>query len=63
MKKTSREIGPPRPDRSSMLGGAHLAEAVRKGWVTTAFDAPVPRKPVMPYEELAQELDVDRADR
>ena len=60
------EIGPLRPGRSPTLADAHLAEAVRKGWVTPptlASDAPVPRKPVMPYGELARELDVDRADR
>lgn len=60
------EIGPPHPGRSSMLADAHLADAVRKGWVTPptlASDAQVPRKPVMPFSELAREIEADRTDR
>ena len=60
------EIVPPRPGRSPMLADAWLAEAVRKGWVTPpalASDAAVPRKPIMPFSELARDIETDRADR
>ena len=60
------EIGPPRLERSPMLADAHLAEAVRKGWVTPptlASGAPVPRKPVMTFGELVQQIEADRAER
>ena len=60
------EIGPPRPDRSPMLGDAWLCEAVRKGWITPpAFvpEAPAPRKPIMPLLELAREIEADREER
>jgi len=60
------EIGPPCLERSPMLADAHLAEAVRKGWVappTLVSGAPVPRKPVMTFEELAQQIEADRAER
>jgi len=60
------EIGPPRPGRSPRLADACLAEAVRKGWVTppaVASDAPAPRKPVMPFGDLARDLEADRTER
>jgi len=60
------EIVPPRPGRSPMLADAFLAEAVRRGWITPpafAADAAVPRKPIMPFRELAGEIEADREDR
>jgi antitoxin (DNA-binding transcriptional repressor) of toxin-antitoxin stability system len=60
------EIVPPRPGRSSMLADAWLAEAVRRGWITPpAFvsDAAIPRKPIMPFRELARDMEADREDR
>jgi antitoxin (DNA-binding transcriptional repressor) of toxin-antitoxin stability system len=60
------EIVPPRSGRSPMLADAWLAEAVRKGWVTPptlASNAAPPRKPIMPFSELAPEIEADRADR
>ena len=60
------EIVPPHPGRSPMLADAWLAEAVRKGWITPpamTSDAAPPRKPIMPFSELAREIEADRADR
>ena len=60
------EISPPRAGRSAVLADAMLAEAVRQGWVTppalASSDLP-PRKPVMSFGVLMQELRGDRADR
>jgi len=60
------EISPPRAGRSAVLADAMLAEAVRQGWVTppalASSDLP-PRKPVMSFGALMQELRGDRADR
>ena len=60
------EIVPPHPGRSPMLADAWLAEAVRKGWITPpamTSDAAPPRKPIMPFSELARKDEADRADR
>jgi len=60
------EIVPPREGRSTWLGDAFLAEAVRKGWITppTVQDqGPPPRAPVAPLRELLRELEKDREDR
>jgi len=60
------EIVPPRPGRSPMLADAWLAEAVRNGWITPpafATDAAMPRKPIMPFRELARDMEADREDR
>jgi len=60
------ELGPPRPDRSEILGDALLADAVRSGWLTppSRTDAdPPPSTPVAPLDTLLAELDDDRAER
>ena len=60
------EIVPPRSGRSPLLADAMLAEAVREGLITPATippGNPPPRKPVVPFEELIDELHRDRADR
>ena len=60
------ELGPPREGRSPLLADALLAEAVRQGWVTPpalSASGPPPRKPVMKFHELLEELERDRDDR
>jgi antitoxin (DNA-binding transcriptional repressor) of toxin-antitoxin stability system len=60
------EIGPPRPGRSPWLADALLAEAVRDGWLTPPAlpgEIPPPRKPIMRFSELMQDLQRDREDR
>lgn len=60
------ELGPPREGRSPLLADAVLAEAVRQGWLTPpALPAggPPPRRPVMKFRALLEELERDRDDR
>lgn len=60
------ELGPPRADRSEILGDALLADAVRNGWLTPPLRAdavPPPSAPVAPLDTLLAELDDDRAER
>ena len=60
------ELGPPRAGRAERLEDAALAEAVRTGWLRPplgASDAPPPRYPLGPLDDLLRELDEDRADR
>ena len=60
------ELAPPRAGRSEALADAMLAEAVRRGWVTPPplVDAGAPpRKPIMPFSALMEELQRDRDDR
>jgi antitoxin (DNA-binding transcriptional repressor) of toxin-antitoxin stability system len=60
------EIVPPRGGRSPFLADALLAEAVRNGWITPptlVSDVPPPRRPVMSFAELMQDLESDRQDR
>ena len=59
------EIVPPQAGRSPLLADALLAEAVRNGWITPAAVAkgPLPRKPIMKFQDLMKELEQDRADR
>ena len=60
------EIVPPHGGRSPLIADALLAEAVRKGWIrppAVPGTTPPPRKPVMAFDELMQELQQDRADR
>ena len=59
------ELVPPREGRAPALQDGLLAEAVRKGWLTTALGAPsevVPRRPVARLDTLLEELARDRAD-
>ena len=57
------ELGPPRPERSTMLADAMLADAVRKGWITPPV-APVGElpssEPLVPISVLLTELREDR---
>jgi len=60
------ELGPPREGRSPVLADALLSDAVRQGWITPPVlraDGPPPRKPVMKFRELLEELQQDRQDR
>jgi prevent-host-death family protein len=60
------EIVPPQTGRSPLLADASLAEAVREGWLTPpalASKEPPPRRPVMSFDQLMDELRRDREDR
>jgi len=60
------ELVPPQHGRAESLADAHLAEAVRKGWLTPPTLMPAsapPRRPVARLEELLAELSSDRAER
>jgi antitoxin (DNA-binding transcriptional repressor) of toxin-antitoxin stability system len=60
------EIIPPQAGRSPTLGDAFLAEAAREGWLTPPAlisREPPPRKPVMCFDQLMEELRRDREDR
>ena len=60
------ELGPPREGRSPLLADAVLAEAVRQGWLTPPAlpaSGPPPRRPVMKFRALLEELERDRDDR
>ena len=60
------EIVPPQGGRSPLVADALLAEAVREGWMrppALVSDTPPPRKPIMAFRDLMQELQRDRADR
>ena len=60
------EIGPPRAGRSEFVADAMLADDVRRGVITPPLISGrplLPRKPVMSWEELMEELRQDREDR
>jgi antitoxin (DNA-binding transcriptional repressor) of toxin-antitoxin stability system len=60
------EMIPPQSGRSPLLADAFLAEAVRKGWLSPPAlvgKEPPPRKPVMTFAQLMDELRQDREDR
>jgi antitoxin (DNA-binding transcriptional repressor) of toxin-antitoxin stability system len=53
----------PQPGHSPLLADARLAEAVREGWLAPpplAGSAPPPRKPVMTFRDLMQDLQRDK---
>jgi len=60
------QLGPPEAGRSSALGDALLADAVREGLLTPAALPPAPppaSAPVLRLAELLQELEQDRSER
>lgn len=60
------EIVPPRPGLDRYLCDSVLAEGVREGWLrpaTNPASGPPPRHPLVPFDELMQELQRDREDR
>jgi antitoxin (DNA-binding transcriptional repressor) of toxin-antitoxin stability system len=59
------ELVPPQAGRSPLLADAMLADAVRRGWLTppiTAGGAP-PRKPVIGFRDLLEDLRNTREER
>jgi prevent-host-death family protein len=59
------EIVPPQANRGSLNEDEFIAKGVREGWLTPAEDrgrGPLPRKPVMKFEDLMRDLDEARAD-
>jgi prevent-host-death family protein len=61
------EIVPPRPGRKLAVATEDLIiQGVREGWLTPAKNpgpGPLPRKPIMKFEELMRDLDESREDR
>ena len=61
------EIVPPQPGRQLDLTKEDvLTRGIREGWITPARNpstGPLPRKPVMTFEELMRDLDESREDR
>ena len=60
------EIGPPQPSRSLFLSDSLLAEAVREGWVmppALVANSPPPRRPVMAFRDVINEIEHDRENR
>jgi prevent-host-death family protein len=60
------ELVPPQPRRNKLSDEQLIARGAREGWLTPAVNpgaGPLPRKPVMKFEELMRELDQDREDR
>lgn len=60
------EIVPPQPSHKAASHDEFLARGVREGWLTPATNpgnGPLPRKPVMTFEELMKDIEEDRAER
>jgi prevent-host-death family protein len=60
------ELVPPQPGRKSISEDDFIARGVREGWLTPAKNpgnGPLPRKPVMSFEEVMRDLEEDRSDR
>jgi antitoxin (DNA-binding transcriptional repressor) of toxin-antitoxin stability system len=59
------ELVPPQSGRSPLPDDAFYAKGVREGWLTlpTITSGPLPRKPVMGFDELMRDLERDREDR
>ena len=61
------EIVPPRPGRKLAVATEDfIAQGVREGWLTPAKNpgtGPLPRKPVVKFEDLMRDLDESREDR
>jgi antitoxin (DNA-binding transcriptional repressor) of toxin-antitoxin stability system len=61
------EIVPPQPGHKATSYDEFIAQGVREGWLTPAKvppgKGPLPRKPVMKFEDLMKDLDESRADR
>ena len=60
------ELSPPQPAHKYILSDPFLSRGVREGWFTPAknpHSGPPPRKPVMTFEELMEDLRRDREDR
>jgi antitoxin (DNA-binding transcriptional repressor) of toxin-antitoxin stability system len=60
------EIVPPQPGHKAASHDEFIARGVREGWLTPATNpgtGPLPRKPVMKFEDLMKDLEESRADR
>jgi len=60
------EIVPPQAGRKPLNDEALIARGAREGWLTPAANpsgGPLPRKPVIKFEELMKDLEESRADR
>ncbi len=60
------EIVAPQPGRRALSEDEFIAQGVKEGWLTPAKNpgkGPLPRKPVMKFEDLMKDLDESRADR
>ncbi len=60
------ELIPPRSGRGMEVADAHLADAVRRGWIRPPLmprDGPPPRAPVMTFDELMGDVAQDRGAR
>jgi prevent-host-death family protein len=60
------EIVPPQPSHKATSHDEFIVRGTREGWLTPATNpgkAPLPRKPVMTFEELMKDVEEDRADR
>jgi antitoxin (DNA-binding transcriptional repressor) of toxin-antitoxin stability system len=61
------EIVPPQPGRRLDTAKEDvISRGIREGWITPAKNPssePLPRKPVMTFEELMKDFDESRADR
>ena len=58
------ELGPPQPGRSTQSVDDFVAQGAREGWLTPAKTPGVipPRKPVMTFRQLMDDLERDRSD-
>jgi antitoxin (DNA-binding transcriptional repressor) of toxin-antitoxin stability system len=64
--KVVAELIPPRESRSALVSDAHLADLVRKGFLSPALappGRPPPAKAVANLKDLLAELAADRSDR
>jgi antitoxin (DNA-binding transcriptional repressor) of toxin-antitoxin stability system len=60
------ELVPPAPGRGQTTADVALADAVRQGWLTPPLIGPggdVPRRPVLTFAVLIDDLAADRSDR
>lgn len=60
------EMGPPRPERTASAPEEHLAEAIRKGYITPPQTPAVPptrRFATEKFEDVMADLERSRADR
>jgi prevent-host-death family protein len=65
-RRVVAEIVPPRPELQRLTADLFLAQGVREGWLRPAANpasGPPPRHPIVPFDELMQELELDREDR
>jgi prevent-host-death family protein len=60
------ELVPPRRELEKVMSDPLLAQGVREGWLrppTNPQSGPPPRHPLVPFDELMQEIERDREDR